>query len=431
MIKSIAAGTIACGVVGLGAYHYLKDSNIPDTEYIIGALNMQHGPYKISRIAKDTPGLDIDKRATILTFNEYCVKKNMLDSKPNAKDLYETIFGEDGKLSDYKRELIECLVWKEKDAKICVDIGQTFKKYFDPINNQLWSSAIVDNSEQIASDIIGNNVDIMALVEASNGNENSEGEIIPHTDNLTRLVVALNENPDVDYKIASYAQFTNPVAESMPQLNRGNAIVFNTKTANLLDSFVIEVPIVKRGKKTVRRHPVCVFGQDKPTVMVCAVHICGYSYKDATEAKKRPENLKVGDKELENVLKVLSNGEAPEGSNVNIVNTNDSDLKKLLESNIPIVVLGDFNPNFKESSSIEYKHKYRFPIFEKDESETIAGKYGFDSAYNVAKKIHSTYKDGRTIDGCLIKNVVKATIVSENYNPAKATSDHSAVYVKV
>ena len=318
----------------------------------------------------------------------------------------------------------------------------TFATYFSADNHQLWTSTLIDMTPQVAKEILAKNVDIMALVETCGGIENSKGETIPHTDNLLTLIENLNKGQDpekVQYRIATYAQFTNPAAETMPHLNRGNAIIYNLQRTLLYGSFTIEITSEKRGKKTVRRYPVCIFGSSQePEIAVCAAHVSGYAWKDAAKDGD-PENIKVGDRELEEVLKVLSldltNSDSVTVSiNGESYKPGDTEVTKFFTEmkvkELPIVIGGDFNQDFNKYS-IEYTHEYRFPTFIPHEGETVAKRYKFENGYTIAGKIHPTAERGISIDGFLFKGITKATLISDAYNPENATSDHGMVVMKV
>lgn len=430
-----AAGAIAAGI----AYTYLKGQG--PKSLVIGGFNMQYGPYKISRIDKGTTGLDPVKKEKILTFNKYCMSKVSEDAPLTPEQALQKIFGiEHSSVGNtYEEGLVNCLRWSNTGGKSTVDVGETFKTYFDADNHELWTSAILDTTGQVAKEIIDTGVDIMALVETSAGIKNSKGDIIPHTDNLMKLIENLNKSQDYNYTVASYAQFTNPAADTMPHLNRGNAIIYNTKTTKHLGTFVIDISSEKRGKVTTRRYPVCLFGQNGPEVLVCAAHVSGYAFKDGNKGGDS-QNILVGDKELENVLKVLTR--SSEGSSDVSVTIGDktfssnspsltNELKAMgITTDLPTIVIGDFNQDFNKNT-IQYPHTYRFPTFEQHEGETVASKYGFENGYSLAKRIHPTTGHNATIDGFLTKNIKNVTLLSKAYDPGNSTSDHSAVYAKL
>jgi len=461
------AGVATIGTAG--AVAYLNRDKIVDgiNEYFgneefdsltIGGFNMQYGPYKISRISKDTTGLDPFRQDAILKFNKFCMgsKKAMEESKPKSNEVLGKIFGNDP--TEYEKGLVECLNWKqdEESKGWFVDVGSTFATYFDPINHQLWTSALIDTTPQMAHDILGNRVDVMALVETSNGIENSKGEIIPHTDNLVKLVENLNEVGDSkksNYQVATYAQFTNPAAKMFPQLDRGNAIIYNNVTTELCGCFTIDISSEKRGKVTTRRYPVCLFesksskNSKNSPVMVCAAHVSGYAHKDSLEGGN-PKSVEVGDRELAHVLKVLTLGsmkwdDFERSNDVKVTvgdksyELNDPELLKTLNdwkvlSDIPTVVIGDFNQDFNKNA-FEYDHKYRFPTFVPHDSKegTVATDFGFENGYSLAKKIHWTCGYDVAIDGFLTKNIKRAKLLSRAYDATHATSDHAPVYVRV
>ncbi|AYV76791.1 MAG: hypothetical protein Barrevirus1_13 [Barrevirus sp.] len=443
-MKFVVAAGLAIGVSGM-AYSLLKKS---DKSLVIGAFNMQYGPYKISRIDKDTTGLDPIKKEKILTFNKYCMSKVAEDAQLDQIQAGLKIFGNKDIDNDfYEMELINCLRWKQdKNGKFIVDVAETFKTFFDPVNHQLWTSAIIDTTEEVSNDIRSYGTDIMALVETSAGIKNALGQTIPHTDNLTKLIENLNKDQvlkQVDYRIASYAQFTNPASESFAQLDRGNAIIYNAVNINLINSFTIEISAEKRGKVTTRRYPVCLFGPGtEPTIMVCAAHITGYSYQD-TKKGGNPDNITIGDRELENVLRILSQDftetKDPKeitidlnGHSYQLIDMNYSKVMKDMgvTKDLPIIVLGDFNQDFNKYT-FEYPHEYRFPTFVPHEGTTVASRYGFQNGYTLAQKIYQTTDFNATIDGFLIKNIKNVSLLSKPFDQNNATSDHSAIYVKV
>jgi endonuclease/exonuclease/phosphatase family metal-dependent hydrolase len=441
--------------LGLGAataaaaYTMLSNKKNNNNKLTIGGFNMQYGPYKISRIDKDTIGIYSDIKAKILTFNKYCMAKNTEKSPLTLEQSLFKIFGSKSVVdsNSYEIGLCQCLKWKQDTStKLwAIDVAETFKTYFDPVKHELWTSALIDMTPKVAADMINNKVDIMALVETSNGIKNANGDIIPHTDNLVKLLENLNNqnNALYNYKIASYAQFTNPAADTMPQLNRGNAIIYNSVSVKLHNSFVIEISSEKRGKVTVRRYPVCIFGTSvEPTIMVVATHLSGYGFKDAQIGGDH-QAITVGDRELENVLRILSQDftvlkdpkEVTIAINGGTYQLDDFNYAKIMEDmkvtkTLPIIVIGDFNQDFNKYS-IEYQHEYRFPTFVPHEGTTVADRYGFQNGYNVAKQIHPTTGYGTTIDGFLTKNITDVTLVSKEYDSKNVTSDHSIVYVRV
>lgn len=468
VIGSVTALTAAA--IGTTAV-YMYDQNAAKRKLIIGGFNMQNGPYKISRIAADTTGLDSSKKAKILTFNKYCVSKSVEDAPFDINQALNKIFGIDEKMlqtSDedisYEVQLIECLKWNETpENKWVVDVGATFAKYFDPVKHHTWTSAIVDMTPEVAKEMEEHQVDIMALVETSNGVKNANGHIIPHTDNLVKLLENLQNIKESDWRVAKYSQITNPAAETMPQLDRGCAIVYNANKISHLGTFVIEIESEKRKKVTVRRFPVCLFGlsgfiTSTPTHMVCAAHISGYAYSDSQSKKANPAGILVGDKELESILKILSGQYDSSEKNVTIAindksyKLDDPQLEKLLKdmkvsTDLPTTVIGDFNQDFNKNS-IQFAHEYRFDRFtpetqqpgdwstqtnllQQASSTSIASRFGFQNGYILAKTIHPTTNYGATIDGFLTKNVSDVTLVSKPYDTKTSTSDHSAVYAKL
>jgi len=409
-------------------------------ETIVGGFNMQYGPFKISRIEKNTTGLDREKQEKILKFNAYCTSQQQEEQPLESQQVLQKVFGTNG---DYEQGLVSCMRWvqDQKTGKWVVDVNKTFTTYFDPVNHQLWTSAIVDTTPQVAQEILAAGVNIMALVETSEGVRNAKGELIPHTDNLLRLVDKLNTDRGslgkVDFAVASYAQITNPQAEIYPQLDRGSAIIYNKYETTLRGSFVIELTSEKNKKLTVRRYPVCVFGQNGPEIVVCAAHVSGYAFKDE-KVGGNPQAIKVGDNELRDLLSVLSNTLPSETTTISVNNKSykrdDPELQNILKSQnfnpqMPIVVIGDFNQDFNKYG-IEYQHQYRFPTFIPHQGSTVASDFGFQNGYSVAGKINSTTIHGATIDGFLVKNITKAELLSKPFDHANSTSDHSSVFVK-
>ena len=80
-ILGLGAATIAAaGVAYVAKSHF---NNKTSNGLVIGGFNMQYGPYKISRIAPNTMGLDEARKNSTLTFNNYCMKKDNTFEKPN------------------------------------------------------------------------------------------------------------------------------------------------------------------------------------------------------------------------------------------------------------------------------------------------------------------------------------------------------------
>jgi len=100
-----------------------------------------------------------------------------------------------------------------------------------------------------------------------------------------------------------------------------------------------------------------------------------------------------------------------------------------IAKDLPIIVLGDFNQDFNQYS-FEYPHENRFPTFIPHEGETVASRFGFQNGYSLAQKIHPTTAYA-TIDGFLTKNIKSVSLLSKPFDQNNATSDHSAIYVKV
>lgn len=442
-VKAIGFSGLVAGLSYTSYYLYNKKTG----QHMLrcGVFNREHRPYKLSRPNKYTKGLDPEKKQAILALNEFCYKMSKIkfDVQHDTNWLLQQVFG-DKEYTEYEKRLIEKVQWSidKETNKFMIDSLATFSKFFDQNEHEVWTSAIINDTESIAKTILSFEPAVMGLIETSYGNNNKRGELIPHTNDLPEILHHLNKVTDNGYSLALYAEFKNPEAEKWPQLNRGNAIIVNNNFVDVVGKFIINIVSMKRNNVTTRCYPVCLLKNknDNSLFLFCTAHVTGYSFKDEEETGK-PDTIKIGDNELESVLKVLnlefSTKESDDKTVKVMINdveyaVSDESLPIVLKNmgftkDIPVAMFGDFNQNFNEKT-IKYNHNARFPTFVEHNGETVSGRHSFENGYKLAKKIFPTSSNGKTIDGFLTnKHITTANLLSSGYDGSNATSDHCPV----